>query len=82
MIRFVHLLLLAAPTVAWSAPERVERPVPRTEIEFERGLDLEGEWVRPALRPVFAVRQGQFNPLIALRGDFDAEIRASVVEVP
>lgn len=82
MIRVFHLVLLMLPAAAWSAPEAQERHAARTEIEFERGLELQGELVRPPLRPIFNLRQGQFNPLIELRGDFDLEIRQSVDEVP
>ncbi len=52
----------------------------KTEIDFE-GLDVSGELVKPSSALVLDRKKAQFNPLIKLRQDFNAEMESSVDEV-
>lgn len=52
----------------------------KTEIDFE-GLDVSGELVKPQSALVLDRKKAQFNPLIKLRTDFNAEMEQSVDEV-
>ncbi len=52
----------------------------KTEIDFE-GLDVSGELVKPSSALVLDRKKAQFNPLIKLRTDFNAEMESSVDEV-
>ncbi len=52
----------------------------KTEIDFE-GLDVSGELVKPQSALVLDRKKAQFNPLIKLRQDFNAEMQQSVDEV-
>lgn len=52
----------------------------RTEIDFE-GVDVSGELVKPQGSMVIDRKKAQFNPLIELRENFNAEMRESIDEV-
>ena len=52
----------------------------KTEIDFE-GLDVSGELVKPQSALVLDRKKAQFNPLIKLRPDFNAEMEQSVDEI-
>ena len=52
----------------------------RTEIDFE-GVDVTGELVKPEGQLLLDRRQANFNPLIQVRRDFNAEMKASIDEV-
>ena len=52
----------------------------RTEIDFD-GVDVSGELVKPAGSLLIDRKKAQFNPLIELRENFNAEMRESVNEV-
>jgi hypothetical protein len=52
----------------------------KTELDFE-GLDVNGELVKPSSALVLDRKKAQFNPLIKLRADFNAEMEQSVDEV-
>jgi hypothetical protein len=52
----------------------------KTEIDFE-GLDVSGELQKPQSALVLDRKKAQFNPLIKLREDFNAEMEQSVDEV-
>jgi hypothetical protein len=52
----------------------------RTEIDFE-GVDVTGELVKPQGQLLLDRRKAEFNPLIKLRTDFNAEMKDSVNEI-
>ena len=52
----------------------------RTEIDFE-GVDVSGELVKPSGSLLVDRKKAQFNPMIQLRTDFNAEMRESINEV-
>jgi len=52
----------------------------RTEIDFD-GVDVSGELVKPQGSLLMDRKKAQFNPLIELRENFNAEMRESVNEV-
>lgn len=78
------LATVATPTVAFAEDVDEEgRKVTykqKTEIDFE-GLDVSGELQKPAGSLVLDRKKATFNPLIKLRAEFNAEMRASVDEV-
>ena len=51
-----------------------------TEIEF-RGLDIDGELVKPQVGLLSEVKRGEFAPMIRLRSDFNVEMSESVSDV-
>ena len=79
MIWLLSTLALAQPAPTPEAP-RV-RYAERTEVNFERGLDIEGELVKPAISQVSEARRAAFASFIRLRVDFDDEIRSSAALV-
>lgn len=52
----------------------------RTEIDFD-AVDVSGELVKPAGQVGFERRKADFNPLITLRPDFNAEMKQSLNEI-
>ena len=92
MVRTPSRLLLAASLLAFAAPAfaqdeggegESDRKVvykTKTEIDFE-GLDVSGELQKPQSALVLDRKKAQFNPLIKLREDFNAEMEQSVDEV-
>ncbi len=90
MIQFSPRMALAvvlaafATSSAWAQDEDPgDRKViykTKTEIDFE-GLDVNGELVKPSSALVLDRKKAQFNPLIKLRADFNAEMEQSVDEV-
>lgn len=73
----------AAPAWAQDEGEGDDRRVTykaTTEIDFE-GLDVNGELVKPSSALVLDRKKAEFNPLITLRADFNAEMEQSVDEV-
>lgn len=50
----------------------------RDVIDFDRGLEVEGELLRPQIGIVDATRRPTFNPLIRLRSDWREETLRSV----
>jgi hypothetical protein len=89
-----RLLLCAATALASSAafaqdpsadPAPTEgRPVKyreRTEIEFEKDLDVHGELVKPAGVLTLERRKQQFDSLVRLREEWNDEMRTSVDSV-
>ena len=82
---FVGILGLsaAAPAFAQDDEDPGDRKVvykQKTEIDFE-GLDVSGELQKPQSALVLDRKKAQFNPLIKLREDFNAEMEQSVDEV-
>ena len=84
------LLLLPATAWAQSTDEEIVDDAGRThkvkyrerdEVDFEKGLELEGELAKPSVVAVGEHRRPTFNPLIHLRSDWAAEMPASVDEV-
>jgi hypothetical protein len=53
----------------------------RDEIDFERGLELEGESLRPSITAIDGNRRPTFNPLIHLRENWVQEMQESVDEI-
>ncbi len=92
-MKHLALVLLLAPAAAWaqSAPDeslvdedgrrRAIKYREREEVDFERGLELEGELVKPSIGTVDGWKRPVFNPLIRLRSDWAVEMRQSVDEV-
>jgi hypothetical protein len=75
------LLLASAPAFAQDEEEgREVRYKEKTEIDFE-GVDVSGELVKPSGSLLVDRKKAQFNPLIQLRADFNAEMKESVNEV-
>lgn len=85
---FLGLIALAASAPAFAQDEGGggsddDRKVvykTKTEIDFE-GLDVSGELVKPQSALVLDRKKAQFNPLIKIRPDFNAEMEQSVDEV-
>lgn len=67
---------LAQEEVAPDAPPVVYKEV--TEVDFERGLDLSGELVKPEGTIVAERTRAVFSSFIELRAAFDDEMQASV----
>jgi hypothetical protein len=81
MRRLLPLLFLL-PTAALAQDAEPEvRYQDRTEIDFERALDIQGELVKPKGVVVVETRRKGFNPLIELRVDFKAELAATAREI-
>lgn len=77
------LLLASAPAFAQDDEDAEGREVrykEKTEIDFE-GVDVSGELVKPSGSLLVDRKKAQFNPLIQLRADFNAEMKESVNEV-
>ena len=77
------LLLLTALTAHAQSPEAPAPTVvhaPQTAIDFE-DLEIEGTLDRPSGAYVLSPRRADFNPMILLRTDFEAELAQSVAEV-
>jgi len=74
----VKLLLLL--TLAQETEEPKVKYQKETIIDFE-GLELEGELVRPQGNLILERKRANFNPLIRLRQDFDAEMKESSKEI-
>ncbi len=80
---FLGILALSVATPAIAQDEEGERKIiykTKTEIDFE-GLDVSGELVKPSSALVLDRKKAQFNPLITLRTEFNAEMEQSVDEV-
>jgi len=75
MIKLLLLLTLAQETEEPKVKYKKE-----TIIDFE-GLELEGELVRPQGNLILERKRANFNPLIRLRQDFDAEMKESSKEI-
>ena len=75
MIKLLLLLTLAQETEEPKVKYKKE-----TIIDFE-GLELEGELVRPQGNLILERKRANFNPLIRLRQDFDAEMKESAKEI-
>lgn len=81
-----RLLLVALATFAFPAAAQDDddsRKViykQKTEIDFE-GLDVTGELQKPQSALVLDRKKANFNPLIKMRADFNAEMEQSVDEV-
>ncbi len=71
------LLLL---TLAQEVEEPKVKYQKETVIDFE-GLELEGELVRPQGNLILERKRANFNPLIRLRQNFDAEMQQSSKEI-
>ena len=88
MLRPVALILtLVLPATAALAQEaddgqtkREVKYAERTEIDFT-GIELEGEIVRPSHTLVIDRVESGFPSLVALRTDFNDEMRASVNDI-
>ncbi|MEQ1506003.1 MAG: hypothetical protein ABMB14_27475 [Myxococcota bacterium] len=82
--------LLALAAVAWGGDrpadevdEATGRPIryrERTEVEFE-GLKVDGEVIGPGTSLLTERPRPLFNPLIHLREDWNAELKASIDEI-
>jgi hypothetical protein len=75
------LIVLLSSLAAAQTPEPPPAPEVRYEqrtiLDFERGLELQGELVKPAISQVSEARREAFASFIRLRSDFDAEIEQS-----
>ena len=73
--------LFLAPLAAF-ASDKEERVVYRqkTEIDFE-DLEIEGNLQKPQSALVLERKKAQFNPLIQLRANFNAEMEQSIDEI-
>lgn len=84
MIRLSSMLvLLAAASPALAQDDEEGRNVKykdRTEIDFE-AVDVTGELVKPQGSLINDRRKASFNPLITLREEFNAEMKASISEI-
>ncbi len=88
MTRFIGIalpaaLMLGLSTSAVAQDDTGGRQVKykeRTEIDFD-GVDVSGELVKPAGSLLIDRKKAQFNPLIQLRENFNAEMRESIDEV-
>ena len=67
-------------TLAQEAEEPKVKYQKETVIDFE-GLEIEGELVRPQGNLILERKRANFNPLIRLRQDFDAEMSESSKEI-
>ena len=74
----MKLLLLI--TLAQETEEPKVKYQKETVIDFE-GLEIEGELVRPQGNLILERKRANFNPLIRLRQDFDAEVSESSKEI-
>ncbi len=63
-----------------SAESRKVQYASKTEIDFE-GLEVAGELVKPSGSLIGERKRANFNPLIRLRTDFNAEMAESVDEI-
>jgi hypothetical protein len=88
IIAATTLSLLSLSTSAWaqdeeggeSAEARKVQYASKTEIDFA-GLDVAGELVKPSGSLIGERKRANFNPLIRLRTDFNAEMAESVDEI-
>jgi hypothetical protein len=83
MAAVAALTLALAPAAAMAQDEEDGREIrykERTEIDFE-GVEVDGELLKPDGALLLDMKRSQFNPLIRLRTDFNAEMKASVEEV-
>lgn len=77
----LSVLAHAEPTPDAAEPAgKAYRYLEREEIEFDV-LDIEGELVKPEALINIERRQAGFNPLIRLRTDWNAEMKASIDDV-
>ena len=74
-MKFLLILTLAQETEEPKVKYQKE-----TVIDFE-GLEIEGELVRPQGNLILERKRANFNPLIRLRQDFDAEMSESSKEI-
>lgn len=74
--------LFLAPLTAFAGDDEEGRVVYRqkTEIDFE-DLEIEGTLQKPQSALVLERKKAQFNPLIQLRANFNAEMEQSIDEV-
>ena len=83
IFRLLAISIVLIPNVVLANDEVEDRKITykhKTEIDFE-GLDVKGELVKPSSALVLDRKKAQFNPLIKLRADFNAEMEQSVDEV-
>ena len=91
MVKLTRTLILGTLALGFATPAFAQDEDPpadgakviyktKTEIDFE-GLDVNGELVKPQSALVLDRKKAQFNPLIKLRQDFNAEMEQSVDEV-
>lgn len=75
-------LLLVTLALAGDEPEDDRKVVykQKTEIDFE-GLEVEGVLQKPQSALVLERKKANFNPLIKLRTDWNAEIDQSTEEI-
>ena len=73
-------LLLTLLTLAQEVEEPKVIYKKKTEIDFE-ALELEGELVKPQGNLILERKRANFNPLIRLKQDFNAEIKQSVGDI-
>jgi hypothetical protein len=59
---------------------RTYKYLERQELILE-GVEVKGELIAPAVRLTTDKPRPKFNPLIALRTDWDAEMRASIDDI-
>lgn len=80
IIAATTLLGLSTSAMAQDDSNRAVKYKERTEIDFD-GVDVSGELVKPQGSLLMDRKKAQFNPLIELRENFNAEMRESVNEV-
>jgi len=80
LIAATTLLGLSTSAMAQDDSNRAVKYKERTEIDFD-GVDVSGELVKPQGSLLMDRKKAQFNPLIELRENFNAEMRESVNEV-
>ena len=74
--------LFLTPLAAFASDDDEDRVVykQKTEIDFE-DLEIEGALQKPQSALILERKKAQFNPLIQLRANFNAEMEQSVDEV-
>jgi hypothetical protein len=73
----ITMSYFSAPAFAQDDEDREIQYKEKTEIDFE-GLDVNGELMKPQGILQLERRQGNFNPLIKLREDFNPEMDQSL----
>lgn len=74
--------LFLAPLTAFASDDDEDRVVykQKTEIDFE-DLEIEGTLQKPQSALILERKKAQFNPLIQLRANFNAEMEQSVDDI-
>lgn len=86
-MRPLLLALVLAPSITLAQESAPDAPGPgfqyaeRTEVEFDKALELEGELVKPTGGAILERRSANFGPMIQLRADFNDELAESARQI-